>query len=46
VTFMVSAKDELEQICEGTHARFVVDVARTFERLKAKAAKHAASRAS
>lgn len=45
VTFMVSAKDELEQICEGTHARFVVDVARTLERLKAKAAKRAASRA-
>jgi fluoroacetyl-CoA thioesterase len=46
VTFMVSAKDELEQICEGTHARFVVDVARTIERLKAKAAKRAASRTS
>ena len=44
VTFIVSAKDELEQICEGTHARFVVDVARTLERLKAKAAKRAASR--
>jgi fluoroacetyl-CoA thioesterase len=44
VTFVVSVKDELEQICEGTHARFVVDVARTFERLKAKAAKRTASR--
>jgi len=45
VTFIVSAKDELEQICEGTHARFVVDVARTIERLRAKAAKRAAKRA-
>ncbi|MBO0756452.1 MAG: LysR family transcriptional regulator [Bradyrhizobiaceae bacterium] len=45
ITFMVSAKDELEQVCEGTHARFVVDVARTLERLKAKAAKRAGSRA-
>ena len=44
VTLMVSAKDELDQICEGTHARFVVDVARTLERLKAKAAKRATSR--
>jgi fluoroacetyl-CoA thioesterase len=44
VTFMVSAKDELELICQGTHARFVVDVARTFERLKTKAARRAASR--
>jgi fluoroacetyl-CoA thioesterase len=44
VTFIVSAKDELEQICQGTHARFVVDVARTLERLKAKAAKRAANR--
>jgi fluoroacetyl-CoA thioesterase len=44
VTFMVSAKDELELICEATHARFVVDVARTFERLKMKAARRAAGR--
>jgi predicted thioesterase len=39
IAFTVSAKDELEQICEGTHTRFVVDVERTLERLKAKAAK-------
>ena len=45
VTFVVSAKDELEQVCEGTHARFVVDVARTLQRLKAKAARRAESRA-
>jgi fluoroacetyl-CoA thioesterase len=39
VTFDVSAKDELEAISTGTHARFVVDVGKTVERLKAKAAK-------
>jgi predicted thioesterase len=43
VTFEVTAKDELEQIGAGTHSRFVVDVAKTLERLKAKAAKRAAS---
>ena len=43
--FGVSAKDELEQICTGKHTRFVVDVAKTHERLKAKAAKRAAARA-
>jgi len=41
VSFEVQAKDELEAICEGTHARFVVDIDKTIERLKAKAAKHA-----
>ena len=44
VTFDVSAKDELEPICGGTHTRFVVDVGKTRERLKAKAAKRAATR--
>ena len=39
VSFDVSAKDELEPICSGTHGRFVVDVCKTIERLKAKAAK-------
>jgi predicted thioesterase len=39
VTFEVSAKDDLETVSAGTHARFVVDVAKTVERLKAKAAK-------
>jgi predicted thioesterase len=39
VTFEVSAKDELDAICAGMHARFVVDVAKTVDRLKAKAAK-------
>jgi len=39
IAFDVSAKDELDQICSGTHSRFVVDKAKQFERLKAKAAK-------
>jgi len=44
ITFDVSAKDELEPIGNGTHTRFVVDVGKTHERLKAKAAKRAAAR--
>jgi predicted thioesterase len=43
IRFSISAKDELDQICTGTHGRFVVDVAKTVERLKAKAARRAAS---
>jgi len=39
IAFEVSAKDELESISAGTHTRFVVDKAKTYERLKAKAAK-------
>src|ERR1700674_466451 len=39
VTFEVSAKDELEPIGGGTHTRFVVDVGKTYERLRGKAAK-------
>ena len=39
VSFEVSAKDNVEQICAGTHGRFAVDVGKTIERLKAKAAK-------
>jgi predicted thioesterase len=39
VTFAISAKDEIDTISSGTHGRFVVDKAKTFERLKAKAAK-------
>jgi predicted thioesterase len=38
VSFEISAKDEIEPICSGTHGRFVVDVGKTIERLKAKAA--------
>lgn len=44
VTFTVTAKDDLDQICSGTHGRFVVDTAKTVERLKAKAAKVAAGK--
>jgi fluoroacetyl-CoA thioesterase len=44
VSFTVSAKDELDQICTGSHGRFVVDTAKTVERLKAKAAKVAAAK--
>jgi fluoroacetyl-CoA thioesterase len=43
VAFEISAKDNIEQICTGTHGRFVVDVKKTVERLKAKAAKLAGS---
>ena len=39
VAFEVSGTDEFDQICSGTHGRFVVDKAKQFERLKAKAAK-------
>ena len=45
VTFEIAAKDEVEPIATSTHTRVVVDVARRQERLKAKAAKHAAARA-
>jgi len=41
VSFDVTAKDELEPIGGGKHVRFVVDKAKTFERLRAKAAKRA-----
>lgn len=39
IIFEITAKDDLEQISSGTHGRFVVDVNKTVERLKAKAAK-------
>jgi fluoroacetyl-CoA thioesterase len=39
VSFAVTAKDEIDTISTGTHMRFVVDKAKTVERLKAKAAK-------
>jgi fluoroacetyl-CoA thioesterase len=39
VVFDVSAKDELDAVSTGTHSRFVVDVGKTVERLKAKAVK-------
>ena len=39
VTFEVAVKDELDAVGAGTHTRFVVEKAKTFERLKAKAAR-------
>jgi len=42
VSFTVAAKDELEPIGEGKHIRFIVDKEKTYERLRAKAAKRAA----
>jgi fluoroacetyl-CoA thioesterase len=39
IVFEVAAHDELEQISAGTHTRFVVDLAKRIERLKAKAVK-------
>jgi fluoroacetyl-CoA thioesterase len=39
IVFEVSAQDNIERICTGTHGRFVVDVNKTIERLIAKAAK-------
>jgi predicted thioesterase len=44
ITFDVSAKDDLEPIGSGTHTRFVVDIKKTHERMKAKAAKRDAAR--
>ena len=37
IEFDVSARDEVEEIGNGTHARMVVDVARLNQRLDAKA---------
>jgi fluoroacetyl-CoA thioesterase len=39
IMFEVGARDELDEIGRGTHTRFVVDVEKTIQRLKAKAAK-------
>jgi predicted thioesterase len=39
VNLEISAKDEVDPICEGTHSRFIVDKAKTVERLKAKGTK-------
>jgi fluoroacetyl-CoA thioesterase len=44
VIFAVAAKDEIDTISSGSHARFVVDKAKAIERLKAKAAKLQARR--
>ena len=44
VVFEISAKDDLDLISTGNHGRFVVDVNKTVERLKAKAAKLAGAK--
>jgi predicted thioesterase len=44
ITFDIAAKDDLEPIGSGAHTRFVVDINKTRERLKAKAAKRGAAR--
>ena len=41
IGFEVTVKDELDNVGSGTHTRFVVDKAKTLERLKAKAARWA-----
>ncbi|MGB8265895.1 MAG: hotdog domain-containing protein [Candidatus Velthaea sp.] len=43
VTFEVTARDTLDEIGRGKHVRFVVDVVKTVERLKAKAARASAT---
>ena len=42
VSFEVTVKDELDTVGTGNHMRFVVEKAKTLERLKAKAARVAA----
>jgi fluoroacetyl-CoA thioesterase len=44
VVFDVVVKDELDCVGTGTHTRFVVEKAKTLERLKAKAARLAAQK--
>ena len=41
VTLEVEARDSVEPICRGRHSRFIVDVAKTAQRLAAKAHKAA-----
>jgi predicted thioesterase len=45
VSFEASVRDELDQVGAGTHTRFVVEKAKTLERLKAKAARFAGHKA-
>ena len=43
VSFDFSVRDEAETISQGKHNRYVVDVATTIKRLKAKAARRASA---
>ena len=45
ITFEAAVKDELDNVGTGSHTRFVVDKAKTLERLKAKAARLAEQKA-
>src|SRR3974377_493133 len=45
IVFDVAVKDELDNVGAGSHTRFVVDKAKTLERLKAKAARLAEQKA-
>jgi predicted thioesterase len=45
VVFEVSARDEIDQISTGSHARFVVNLDKRIEAVRAKAAKLAALKA-
>jgi predicted thioesterase len=42
ISFEVTVKDELDSVGSGSHTRFVVEKAKTLERLKAKAGRLAA----
>ena len=42
VSFEITVKDELDNVGTGSHTRFVVETAKTLERLNAKAARFAA----
>jgi predicted thioesterase len=42
IAFEAAVKDELDEVSRGTHSRFVVEIARTIERIKAKAARRTA----
>jgi fluoroacetyl-CoA thioesterase len=44
ISFEARVKDELDEVGAGSHVRFVVDKAKTLERIKAKAARFAALR--
>ncbi|WP_420994713.1 thioesterase family protein [Cupriavidus sp. 30B13] len=44
VTFRVSASDGIEEICSGSHSRFMVNVDKLRARVQAKAAQAAAGR--
>jgi len=42
ISLAIAAEDDVEPIATGTHTRFIVDVKKTHERLKTKAARRSA----